>query len=192
MIILLAMASDSENMKTEVTEDFNEVKKLVIKSNAQKKYSNELNFEENVKYCFQESEQRNEDINIEDHRNASFLKKQESVLSTKSPENALKNIEGYNRINVSIIKTFPNGNDDVAQLNNKLDSKSFVDNEVNTASEIKFGCKQCSYVGRHSGHVNQHVKMVHSKIKDLECNFCDYITGVKQHLKRHMKRKHRS
>ena len=49
----------------------------------------------------------------------------------------------------------------------------------------KLKCGKCSYETFRSGHLNDHIRSVHEKIRTHLCEKCDYSTGHKQSLKIH-------
>ena len=53
-------------------------------------------------------------------------------------------------------------------------------------------CDQCSYEGRDTGTLNDHIKAVHEKVKRYFCDLCDYASYFKGKLVRHKKAKHGS
>ena len=53
-------------------------------------------------------------------------------------------------------------------------------------------CDQCSYEGRNTGTLNDHIKAVHEKVKRYFCNICEYAAYFKGNLVKHKKSKHGS
>ena len=53
-------------------------------------------------------------------------------------------------------------------------------------------CGKCSYEGRDTGTLNDHIKAVHEKVKRYFCDICDYAAYFKGNLVKHKKSKHGS
>ena len=53
-------------------------------------------------------------------------------------------------------------------------------------------CDQCSYEGRDTKTVNDHIKAVHEKVKRYFCDICEYAAYFKGNLVKHKKSKHGS
>ena len=71
------------------------------------------------------------------------------------------------------------------------DSTQMVRMERNKGLDFFFCTyKGCSYKSYLTAIVKRHIKVVHEKIKDFQCTSCDYVTGDKGNLKRHMKSRH--
>ena len=51
-------------------------------------------------------------------------------------------------------------------------------------------CDQCSYEGRNTGTLNDHIKAVHEKVKRYFCDTCDYAAYFKGNLVKHKKSQH--
>ena len=63
---------------------------------------------------------------------------------------------------------------------------------MNLNNDKIFKCDSCFYGANRKGHLNQHIKTVHNKIKDFKCNYnlCDYKCSLKGHLNTHIKTVH--
>lgn len=61
---------------------------------------------------------------------------------------------------------------------------------LNINNEKKFKCELCVYKTKDKSNLNQHVKMVHLKIKGFACNSCKYVCSLNSHLNKHIRNKH--
>ena len=50
-----------------------------------------------------------------------------------------------------------------------------------------FECDKCEFKCSANSHLKTHIKMVHDKIKDIECDKCDYKCSSNSDLKKHIK-----
>ena len=50
----------------------------------------------------------------------------------------------------------------------------------------RFKCTLCKYICSKNSSLQDHIRSIHSKIKDIECLQCDYRTNRKSHLKTHV------
>ena len=53
-----------------------------------------------------------------------------------------------------------------------------------------FKCTLCEFSSSTKGDLNRHIKMVHDKIKDFKCNLCEYKCSTNGILKTHVKMVH--
>ena len=52
---------------------------------------------------------------------------------------------------------------------------------------IRCKCPHCEYTCSTNGNLQIHIKMVHSKVKDVQCSTCDYKCSTNGDLQRHIK-----
>ena len=53
-----------------------------------------------------------------------------------------------------------------------------------------YQCEQCSYVCSQKEDIDKHIKQVHSKIKDYQCEQCSYACSIKDDLDKHIRQVH--
>jgi hypothetical protein len=53
-----------------------------------------------------------------------------------------------------------------------------------------FKCDTCDYSTTNRGHINQHTRLVHLKVKNYKCTQCSYKCGQNAHLKNHINTVH--
>merc|ERR1712154_184113 len=72
--------------------------------------------------------------------------------------------------------------------------------EYNVHKRIKKACNLCNYSGEklrrhtklvHLKNFRRHTKSIHSLVKDHSCEECDYKSGLKSNLKKHIQRVHK-
>jgi len=59
--------------------------------------------------------------------------------------------------------------------------------EVSADTKVKTQCPEC---GKYLANVNEHIKAVHLKIKNHQCDDCEYKSCFRKDLKKHMKAVH--
>ena len=53
-----------------------------------------------------------------------------------------------------------------------------------------FKCHVCTYKAKQPGHLRDHIKAIHEKVKDYTCHLCAYETAIKSHLIQHVNQHH--
>lgn len=53
-------------------------------------------------------------------------------------------------------------------------------------------CLQCGAIFKHKCRVDDHIKLVHDKVKAFSCEECEKSFGRKSHLKRHIEASHQN
>lgn len=77
-------------------------------------------------------------------------------------------------------ETFDDNFIDANQMDSEL-IRTDKKNEVKHAQGL-FECNQCSYKTKQKSHVTQHIKMVHAKIKNYNCDYCGQSFGQRCNL----------
>merc|ERR1712000_369082 len=57
--------------------------------------------------------------------------------------------------------------------------------------KVKFDCEFCDYQSTQKSHLKTHINTVHLKLKPFQCNECDQSFGQSGHLKRHVDSVHK-
>ena len=73
--------------------------------------------------------------------------------------------------------------------NNRMEEK-LVRPKQSTDVTVSYGCDQCKYSTSYKTALTRHIKTVHEKIRNLECEFCDHRFSQKGHLSVHLSSKH--
>ena len=68
--------------------------------------------------------------------------------------------------------------------------KSHPNSDPMTCVSVKYSKSQCPECGKYLANVNEHIKLVHLKIKNNCCTQCPYKTCFKSDLKKHIKAVH--
>merc|ERR1712150_149282 len=127
-------------------------------------------------------------------------------MGTEKMQNSVTNtLQALHNLKLLLIQTMekdPNNNITAIVKSDKYKTLDGVKREpnnftlqciaVDVASKVQslHSCYECDRRFKKKCNLKNHIKTVHLKTKDIQCQMCDYVTGTKLKLDKHIEKHH--